>query len=419
MKLAQPLLGILTLYLNEAKTLEERPIYEKMIAAARRIGLSAFVFTPQDVDNEGGKIHAMVYHPEKKKWGRRWVRFPNVIYDRCRIQKSYRFEQLLAFRKRYGHLLFMNRPLRNKWTIYRTLSKISAFRSHLPATKLYQSPEDAIALLKKHSTVYVKPINGTGGRGILRIDRSRGGTFLLQGRDHGRRIVKPRRVSRGGLPEALRSWDKRGDRYIVQQGLNIKLPNGRVHDYRMLVQKNGDGQWEATGCAGRVGPPRSITSNLHGGGEAAPMNALLRQWVGNESAIADIRQTAERFGIGVARYLESTYGALCELALDLAIDRNGKLWLLEVNPKPSREVFKQAGEREVYNKAIVRPIEYALWLYRQKKGHRGARAADGATSGAGSSSGAESGSKDNANAGAGKEHRTEDNASHRLSEYLS
>ncbi len=374
----QPALGILTLYLNESKSLEERPVYEKMTAAGKRIGLPVFVFTPQDVDDSRGLIRAQWFNTGTKKWSRRWVRFPSVIYDRCRIQKSYRFEQLLAFRKRYSHLHFLNRPLRNKWTIYRALSKVPAFRAHLPATRLYQSPEDVSLMLKKYPTVYLKPINGTGGRGILRIERSRDGTLLLQGRNHARAIVRPKHISRGRLVSALRSWDKRGDRYIVQQGLNIKLPNGRVHDYRMLVQKNGSGVWEVTGCAGRIGPLRSITSNLHGGGEAASMNNLLRQWVGSESDIRQIRQTAETFGVEVARHLEATYGALCELALDLAIDRNGKIWLIEVNPKPSREVFHQAGEREVYRKAIVRPIEYALWAYREKRGPRAQKASPGA-----------------------------------------
>lgn len=365
--MANPVLGILTLYLNERKGLEERPVYEKMIVAGSRIGLNVFVFTPQDVEESNGRIHAMIYNPETRSWGRSWVRFPNVIYDRCRIQRSSRFQQLLVFRKRHSHLLFLNRPLRNKWTVYRTLSKVSAFRPHLPETKLYQSSEDVSILLKKFPTVYLKPINGTGGRGILRIDRKSDGTLLLQGRNHSRSIVHPRKITRSSLVSALANWDMNGDRYIVQQGLNIMLPNDRIHDYRMLVQKNASGIWEVTGSAGRVGPLRSITSNLHGGGEAASMDSLLRKWIGSDTAIAQIRTTAESFGIDVARHLEAAYGALCELALDLAIDRRGKIWLLEVNPKPSREVFKQAGEREVYRKAIIRPIEYALWVYRQKK----------------------------------------------------
>ena len=91
--MSTPVLGILTLYLNERKTLEERPIYEKMIVAGKRLGITVFVFTPQDVnDSDGGKIHAQFYNPDTKSWSRRWVRFPHVIYDRCRIQKSVRFQ---------------------------------------------------------------------------------------------------------------------------------------------------------------------------------------------------------------------------------------------------------------------------------------------------------------------------------------
>jgi len=367
----QPVLGILTLYLNDKKALEERSVYEKMTAAGQRLGLDVFVFTPQDVEERSNRIHAMVYSPDTRSWHRRWVRFPHMIYDRCRLQRSKRFEQLLAFRRKYGHLTFLNRPLRNKWTVYRTLSQVAAFRKHLPVTRPFQSADDVLLLLKRFPLVYLKPINGTGGRGILRIERQPSG-FLLQGRDHHRRIVAPKRVTRHQLAAALRAWTTKGDRYIAQQGLNIKLPNGRVHDYRMLVQKNGSGEWEVTGCAGRIGPARSITSNLHGGGEAAPMNRLLQQWVDSEAEIAQIRRTAEKLGVDVARHLESSYGALCELALDLAIDRSGRVWLLEVNPKPAREVFIRAGERSVYRHAITRPLEYALWVYRKKRNLRGA-----------------------------------------------
>ncbi|MBB6692441.1 YheC/YheD family protein [Cohnella xylanilytica] len=368
---AKPVLGILTLYLNDNKALEEKSVYEKMTVAGAKLGLQVIVFTPADVNDRSGRVNALVYRTESRSWQRKSVRMPNLIYDRCRIQKSKRFEQLLEFRRKYNHLTFLNRPLRNKWTVYRTLAKVNAFRGHLPSTRLYASSDDVAAMLRKHSLLYLKPINGTGGRGILRIEKLKSGMLLLQGRDHSRRIVEPKRISRGQLPAALRSWDTRGDRYIVQQGLHIRLPSGRVHDYRMLVQKSGSGEWQVTGCAGRVGPPRSITSNLHGGGTAASMNSLLRQWVGSEARISQIRQTAEELGLSVARHLEATFGALCELALDLAIDRNGRVWLLEVNPKPSREVFIRAGEREAYRHAITRPMEYAMWVYRSRRDRSG------------------------------------------------
>jgi len=366
MTVARPVLGILTLYLNDQKLLEERPIYQRMIVAGKRLGMDVMVFTPADVDYEGNRINAMYYDPSSKAWSRRWSSFPHLIFDRCRIQNSPRFEQLKKFRSRYGHLGFLNRPLRNKWTIYKTLQSQPRFQNKQPQTVLYASHRDLADMLKKHPLVFLKPINGTGGRGILRIERLAGGMYSIQGRDQSRKIIRPQKVGAGGLQSRLSSWSLGGGRYIVQQGIQLKLPSGRVHDYRMLVQKNGRGEWEPTGCAGRIGAAGSITSNLHGGGKAAKMEELLDSWIDEGLQASEVRLEAEQFSIEVAEYLERQYGRLCELALDLAIDRQGGIWLLEVNPKPAREVFKQSGDIDTYDRAIVKPLEYALYLYNRR-----------------------------------------------------
>ncbi|MBW7461760.1 YheC/YheD family protein, partial [Paenibacillus sepulcri] len=104
-----------------------------------------------------------------------------------------------------------------------------------------------------------------------------------------------------------------------------------------------------------------------GGGHAITMQKLLKQWIQNEETVQQITDKAGELGVQMAAFLEESYGRLCELALDLAIDRKGQIWLLEVNPKPAREVFLQAGERETYRRAITRPLEYAVWLHEQKK----------------------------------------------------
>ena len=164
----EPVLGILTLYLNDAKQLEEKAVYRRMIIEGDRIGLDVFVFTPMDVHPSKELIHALIFDPKTGKWSRKWRAFPNMIYDRCRIQRSARFQQLLRFRERYKHLTFLNRPLRNKWTIHQTFSQKSRFRQHMPETLLYQSSADLHRMLKNSSVVYVKPANGTGGREIGR-----------------------------------------------------------------------------------------------------------------------------------------------------------------------------------------------------------------------------------------------------------
>lgn len=363
----RPVLGILALYMNEAKQLEEKSVYRRMIIEGRALGLDVYVFTPMEVSKDGSRVQALIYDEKAGVWKRQWRSLPDIIYDRCRIQKSYRFQQLLQFRSRFGHLLFLNRPLRNKWTVYQTFSQKKRFRPHLPDTVLYQGPADLDRMLKHGPVIYVKPANGTGGRGILRIERVAGrrGVYDIQGRRKDRHIITPRKVNRAKLDQTVRQWCKDG-RYLVQQGIPLRLPEGRFHDYRMLVQKNGEGVWEVTGMAGRIGAARSVTSNLHGGGRAVRAERLLKSWLGGSEPASRTMRAAERLGIDAASYLESSYDALCELALDLAIDREGRIFILEVNPKPMREVFARSGDQATYRKALTRPLEYALWLYKNK-----------------------------------------------------
>lgn len=369
----QPVLGILTLYLNNRKKLEEAPVYERMITEGHNLGLDVFVFTPADVNASQGLIHALHFNPQTRKWSRRWRSFPHMIYDRCRIQKSERFDQLIRFRSRYKHLLFLNRPLRNKWTVHQTLFRVKRFRPHLPETTLISSISDVTRMLGRHHAVYLKPINGTGGRGILRISKSSHShnTYEIRGRNTQRNIITPKRLSVAMLGPFLSSWDIKG-RYLVQEAIPLELPNGRVHDYRMLVQKNGLGEWQVTGCVGRVGALNSVTSNLHGGGSAMGMNELLEEWIPDALNREKIHEDSSKLGVDVASYLEDQYGALCELALDLAIDRSGRVLLLEVNPKPAREVFSQVGDKEAYRISHIRPLEYALWIYNNRKNAKNA-----------------------------------------------
>jgi glutathione synthase/RimK-type ligase-like ATP-grasp enzyme len=361
--MAEPTLGIMTIAIND---MEERSYFRKLIIQAKKLGLRAFVFTPRDVNAKTDRIHAYVYDTEAGKWVRGWTSFPILIYDRCRYKETELFRQFRRFRETYTGLIYMNRPISNKWGMHQFLAKSAAIRPFLPATRVYSDHGELLDLLQQHRLVYLKPINGTGGRGILRLERRRGGQILVQGREQNRKIVAPKLVSPKLVPAVLSGWNLK-NKYLIQQGIRNKLPDGRVHDYRLLIQKNGSGEWEVTGCAGRIGPSQSITSNLHGGGQAVPMVELLHRRFDSVEKVESIRQEVYRLGGEVAKAVEEHFGRLCELGIDIAIDPDGHPWLLELNPKPAREVFSRIGEKDTYEKAISRPLEYALWLYKQHK----------------------------------------------------
>lgn len=356
----------MTFYLR-GNVIEELAFFRKLTAAGKRLGLSVFVFTPEDVDDSSRQIRAWVYDEAEGRWLRKRASFPDIVYDRCRYQRTYRFQLLRKFRTRYPNLLYMSRPLVHKWGMHQLLHKNKKIRPYLPETVSYRSSSDLTAFLSRHGVVYLKPIDGTGGRGILRIENLGDGQCLIQGRNRDRKIIAPQKIRIDQISARLSSWNLK-KRYLIQQGIHLKLKDGRVHDYRLLIQKNGSGAWEVTGCAGRIGAKRSITSNLHGGGLAVTFEKLLRHRFGSESKIAEIRQTMDELAHQVVRHVERQFGSMCEMALDIAVDGSGHVWLLEINPKPAREVFHRIGEQETYRKAVVRPAEYALYLYRNGEG---------------------------------------------------
>lgn len=358
-------LGVMTLYLNGNK-IEELPFFRRLLKEASQMKINAYLFTPEDVDEGKQRVLAHVYDASRGVWTRQWKPLPNIIFDRCRYQNTPRFRKLREFRSKHSDLLYLNRPLANKWAIHQLLNKDSRIRGNLPDTALYRGTQELSAFIKKHGIVFVKPINGTGGRGVVRIEPTAKGLYMVRGRNRRRTILPERRTSLTGVGSLLERLGLHKN-CIMQQGIELTLPNGRVHDYRMLMQKNGNGEWEMTGCAGRVGASRSVTSNLHGGGKAIPMDRLLRHTFGKENKAESVKEEMKACSLRVVRKLESHYHDMCELALDLAVDREGRVWLLEINPKPAREVFRRIGEKEMYRRAIQRPLEYAKWLYHHEK----------------------------------------------------
>jgi hypothetical protein len=357
-------LGVLAIYLSKAR-LEELSFFRRLSQEGKKLGVQVEVFTPDDVESDTA-VRTLVFDPSAQKWIRRRTSFPPVIYDRCRYKAAANYQMLKAFRNKHAELTYLSKPLANKWKMHQMLTESETISKYLPATVRYSTTQALLRFLKKHKLIYVKPKNGTGGRGILRIEQVDNDLYLVQGRNQQRKILAPFRATEKQLMIKLHTLKLSPD-YVIQQGIPLTLQDGRVHDYRLLIQKNGSGDWEVTGCAGRIGPFRSITSNLHGGGSAVSLEKLLTSRFSSDNKIDDIKKEMNTFAFKLADYLETKFGKLCELGMDIAVDPKGDIWLLEVNPKPSREVFRRIGQKSTYRKAVTRPLEYALWVMKEKK----------------------------------------------------
>ncbi|PSK04074.1 YheC/YheD family protein, partial [Brevibacillus sp. NRRL NRS-603] len=97
------------------------------------------------------------------------------------------------------------------------------------------------------------------------------------------------------------------------------------------------------------------------GGKAIPVSVFLRPRFGEERT-AQIVHDCEQLAFQTAETLEDHFGRMVEFGLDIGIDVEGRAWLIEVNPKPAREIFREMGATEQYKNAITRPLEYAIYL---------------------------------------------------------
>lgn len=341
--------------------MEEISFFTHLAKEAMQMDTRVLIFSPSDIHKDG-TVNGLVYQPGKS-WTAQTSPAPHIVYDRFRNMNPQAFRQFVQFRDQYK-MDFLNSRLAHKWNLYRYLQGNSAIAKWLPETLFLYQAQDVHELLKKYPTVYVKPVNGTGGKGILAISRQAKNQFQLLGRDPKRKKIKTAVNSLTALSAFVSNWTKE-TKYIAQQGLNLEWEAGFVTDFRLLVQKNGLGDWAITGMGGKIGPKNSATSNLHSGGKAVEPTAFLRRHFSEEKCRSLHRECME-LGLVTAQYIEDKFGRLVELGIDLGIDKEGRVWMIEVNNKPGRDIFRQMGEPATYRKAVRRPIEYARYLFERK-----------------------------------------------------
>lgn len=66
--------------------------------------------------------------------------------------------------------------------------------------------------------------------------------------------------------------------------------------------------------------------------------------------------------IEATKTLEKSIGQSGEMGIDLGIDEDGKVWFIEANIRPARQVFNLIGETDTRLLSVERPMLYARYL---------------------------------------------------------
>ncbi len=342
---------------------KEKSFYQKLTLIGRKLGIRVFVFSPLQVDFDAREV--IGYEYRQGSWVKQLFPLPEVVYDRCFVGPAYRhYKPFVEKLQNDPAITFLGNGLFGKWQVYQILSRSPELSRWLPETYEY-SLNTLLDILNRTGTVIAKPASGTHGIGIVRIAKAKG-RYMLTGRTRNNQLFRKQYASLAGVKKFISGFTA-GRKYLIQPYLSLRTPDGLPFDVRVLVQKNGEGKWQTTGKAVRVGNRQSITSNLHGGGRAVPLQPFLARYYPPEKQRhieAEIDLIAER----VPPFIESYHGRLAELGIDIGVDAAGRVWLIELNSRPGRNVFRLIEDQQARLHSLTQPVKYAHYLMKDRVG---------------------------------------------------
>jgi hypothetical protein len=214
--------------------------------------------------------------------------------------------------------------LASKWAKTEALLSHPGLTGHIPPTSRY-SIDQLRRMLAAHGMVVLKPVVGSGGVGIIKVMRS-GLGYAYFHRQQTRRFA-----TFDALANALRGWTSKKN-YLIQKGIWLATVNGRPIDYRVKYVKTWKG-WEIRSIVGRIAKRGLFVTNLSQGGELVMGGQGIRASLGPSYVKEKKRKMRELTAIGT-RVLEQRFPGVSQLGFDYGIDRQGKIWIFEVNFRP-------------------------------------------------------------------------------------
>jgi glutathione synthase/RimK-type ligase-like ATP-grasp enzyme len=330
---------------------------KQLLTAGRNLGEISFAFDPSHVNWEKETITG--YNYGKNGWVKAIFPIPDVVYPRAKGVSSSK----ISVRRRLEEMgvVFLNPVFVGKWQTYRIISQNPALAPYIPDTRLIKNFDQLDKMISKYQAVYLKPVSGSQGRNIIKVVKGKNSSVYQYQYQYNGKTYSGTASSLSKLKSYLKKV-MRNRPYIIQKQINLLRLNGNLIDVRVLVQKDHSGIWGVTGMACRVGRQGSITSNICSGGKGQKVETILKNHFSSSEKIREILEEIDFLVIESARTLEESIGQSGEMGVDVGIDKNGKIWFIETNIRPGRQVFDLIGEKELRKRSVEKPLLYSRYL---------------------------------------------------------
>lgn len=151
----------------------------------------------------------------------------------------------------------MMRQLASKWLKTKALLHHPHTAVYIPETSLYNE-EQLRMMLRQYAFVFIKPVKGGGGSGVMRVARGRR-EYTCTHMERTYRFSSFQALAVGIGKLRLRRP------YLIQQGILLATIQDRPVDYRVKVVKEGQ-KWFFRSVVARHARPGLVITNLCKGG---------------------------------------------------------------------------------------------------------------------------------------------------------
>lgn len=325
--------------------------YQQLAREARELGAVPCLFDISGVDPDAGQLKGWL--EQSGQWEQMTLPLPDVIYNRATYsdpKSSRQVRDLLErLQAQHGVILLNGVNAISKLQVYEALTFFGETEYLAPHTVPLTESGALTGMLQRYESVFAKADYGSHGSDVLKLSRS-GAGWAANGKAGGRPVNQV-------FPQVkqLQEYLSRLPDWILQQGIPLPEVDGRVFDLRVIVQKDGRGEWAVAATVVRHAAAGNVAANVSQGGEGYPVAAFLARYGTQLKGLENMADVAADAALQVAAALESRCGLLGEIGVDIGVDREGRPWVFEANTKPRHPPI-------VAESLSRRPLEYAVYL---------------------------------------------------------
>jgi len=291
-------------------------------------GIDLIYIRPKDVNMKNNMVKGKIFI--NNKWKSVETELPPFIDISAYCFKR-RNREIMQYLRNNTLLSYDKVNSLSKERLQEELLKDKEFAYLVIPTKRVKQFSDVEGFLNKYSTIVLKPVSGQRGNGVYILNKEKD-EFILGYRKNEKKLSH--QELKLFFEESIQ-----GRRYISQKYISSRTIQGDPFDCRVHVQKNREGKWEVARNFIRIGIGQKVISNVNQGGGISDPEPFLKANFGEkwEEVIDKINHLAATlpYKIEEIRGLE-----LISLGFDVAIDKDGELYLFESNGAPTIKPLK-------------------------------------------------------------------------------